>query len=159
MKSNSAQQLQAQAASPQFVNNREFRLALFGDHPYARTGVTPESLTSIDRDAIVEFHRTYYRPNNAYLLVVGDSPPTPYLPPPNAPLAVGNAAPSGEGGHGAARHQGAEAGVRAASQQRAIDDLGRQLHRRAQRSPVLHARTDQPDFRRGLRFAAGQEHP
>ena len=75
MKTNSAQQLQAQAASPQFVNNREFRLALFGDHPYARTGATPQSLPAIDRDSIVDFHRTYYRPNNAYLLVVGDVAP------------------------------------------------------------------------------------
>ncbi len=75
LKANTAQQLQAQAASPQAVNNRLFRQALFGEHPYARIGVTPETLPAIDRDAIVEYHRTYYRPNNAFLVVVGDVVP------------------------------------------------------------------------------------
>jgi zinc protease len=72
MKANTAQQLQAQAASPQYVNNKMFRLTLFGDHPYARIGVTPETLPAIDRASIVSYHQTYYRPNNAFLIVVGD---------------------------------------------------------------------------------------
>jgi zinc protease len=46
---NTAQQLQAQLASPQYVANKTFRQALFGEHPYARIGVTPESLPAIDR--------------------------------------------------------------------------------------------------------------
>jgi hypothetical protein len=41
-----------QKASPQFVANREFRKALFGDHPYARTSETEASLQAIDRAAI-----------------------------------------------------------------------------------------------------------
>ena len=72
LKSTTAQRLQAQAASPQFVNNKLFRQTLFGDHPYARTGVTRESLPNIDRTAITTYHQTYYRPNNAFLIVVGD---------------------------------------------------------------------------------------
>src|SRR5262245_14454062 len=72
LKSTTAQRLQAQPASPQFVNNKLFRHTLFGDHPYARTGVTPESLPNIDRNAITTYHQTYYRPNNAFLIVVGD---------------------------------------------------------------------------------------
>ena len=75
MKATTAQRLQAQAASPQFVNNRLFRQTLFGDHPYARTGVTAESLPKIDRAAINTYHQTYYRPNNAFLVVVGDVAP------------------------------------------------------------------------------------
>lgn len=75
IKANTAQQLQAQMASPQFVNNKVFRQALFGTHPYARTGVTPETLPAIDRNAIVEYHKTYYRPNHAFLVVVGDAAP------------------------------------------------------------------------------------
>ena len=75
MKATTAQRLQAQAASPQFVNNKLFRLTLFGDHPYARTGVTTESLPKIDRNAITTYHQTYYRPNNAFLVVVGDVAP------------------------------------------------------------------------------------
>ena len=58
-------------ASPQFLSNRMFRKALFGDHPYARTSATEASLHEIDRAKIERFHRTYYRPNNAFLLVVG----------------------------------------------------------------------------------------
>lgn len=72
MKSRTAQQLQAQTASPQFVNNKLFRQTLFGNHPYARIGVTPETLPAIDRQSIVNFQQAYYRPNNATLIVVGD---------------------------------------------------------------------------------------
>jgi zinc protease len=72
MKARTAQQLQAQAASPQYVNNKLFRQTLFGDHPYARVGVTPETLPAIDRQSIVGFQQAYYRPNNATLIVVGD---------------------------------------------------------------------------------------
>jgi predicted Zn-dependent peptidase len=72
MKARSAQQLQAQAASPQYVSNKTFRQTLFGNHPYSRIGVTPETLPAIDRQSIVNFQQTYYRPNNATLIVVGD---------------------------------------------------------------------------------------
>lgn len=75
LKANTAQQLQAQMASPQFVSNKVFRQSLFGEHPYARTGPTLESLPAIDRAAIVGFHATYYRPNHAFLVVVGDVAP------------------------------------------------------------------------------------
>ena len=75
LKTNTAQQLQAQLASPQFVSNKVFRQSLFGDHPYSRTGATPESLPNIDRAAITSFHTTYYRPNNAFLVVVADASP------------------------------------------------------------------------------------
>lgn len=75
LKANTAQQLQAQMASPQFVSNKVFRQSLFGEHPYARTGPTLESLPSIDRASIASYHSTYYRPNNAFLVVVGDVAP------------------------------------------------------------------------------------
>ncbi|HJU42436.1 MAG TPA: pitrilysin family protein [Vicinamibacterales bacterium] len=72
IKARTAQQLQAQTASPQYVNNKLFRQTLFGGHPYARIGVTPETLPAIDRQSIANYHETYYRPNNAVLIVVGD---------------------------------------------------------------------------------------
>ena len=75
LKSNTAQQLQAQLASPGQVNNKLFRQTLFGSHPYARIGPTPETLPAIDRNAIVEYHKTYYRPTNAFLVVTGDVAP------------------------------------------------------------------------------------
>lgn len=66
------QRQMAQLASPQFVANRQFRQSLFGSHPYARVSPTPESLKAIDRAAIVAYHRTHYRPNNAVLVLTGD---------------------------------------------------------------------------------------
>src|SRR5206468_3360957 len=48
-----------------------FRRALFGDHPYARTSETETTLRALDRGKLEAFHRTHYRPNNAFLLVVG----------------------------------------------------------------------------------------
>lgn len=75
LKARSAQQLQAQAASPQYANNKMFRQTLFGSHPYARIGVTPETLPAIDRASIVAYQQAYYRPNNAFLIVVGDVAP------------------------------------------------------------------------------------
>jgi len=75
IKANTTQQLQAQLASPQYVANKLFRQTLFGSHPYARIGVTPETLPAIDRDSLVEYHATWYRPNHAFLVVVGDAAP------------------------------------------------------------------------------------
>jgi predicted Zn-dependent peptidase len=65
------QNVQRQKASPQFLANQQFRRALFGEHPYARTGETESTLQAMDRPKIEAFHRSHYRPNNAFLLVVG----------------------------------------------------------------------------------------
>jgi zinc protease len=65
------QNVAQQKASPQFLSNRQFRRALFGEHPYARTSETEASLKAIDRAKVEAFHRGHYRPNNALLLVVG----------------------------------------------------------------------------------------
>jgi zinc protease len=75
LKANTAQALQAQLASPQAVGNRVYRQALFGSHPYARVGATPDTVGKIDRASIVEYHKTYYRPNNAFIVVTGDVTP------------------------------------------------------------------------------------
>jgi predicted Zn-dependent peptidase len=58
-------------SSPQFLANREFRRALFGTHPYARTSETEATIQAIDRDTLVAFHRDHYRPNNAFIIIVG----------------------------------------------------------------------------------------
>jgi zinc protease len=75
LKANTAQGLQAQLASPQYLANRSFRQTLFGPHPYARTGATLASVKNIDRASIAEYHKTYYRPNNAFVVVTGDVTP------------------------------------------------------------------------------------
>jgi zinc protease len=71
LKQQHLQQAQQQKASPQFLANRTFRSALFGSHPYARTAETEASLNGMDRAKLVAFHNDHYRPNNAFLLIVG----------------------------------------------------------------------------------------
>ena len=75
LKANTTQGLKAQLASPQVVANRVYRATLFGPHPYARTGATLDTVGAIDRASIVEYHKIYYRPNNAFLIVTGDAEP------------------------------------------------------------------------------------
>jgi zinc protease len=75
LKANTTQGLQAQLASPQMVANRVYRQTLFGPHPYARVGATLDTVGNIDRASIVEYHKTHYRPNNAFLIVTGDVAP------------------------------------------------------------------------------------
>jgi zinc protease len=49
---------------------------IFGDAPYGHNlGGTPQSLARITRDDIVSFHRDYYRPDNAILIMGGDITP------------------------------------------------------------------------------------
>lgn len=71
LKQQHMQQASQQKASPQFLANRTFRRELFGGHPYARTSETEASLQGMDRAKLVAFHRDHYRPNNAFLLIVG----------------------------------------------------------------------------------------
>lgn len=59
------------------IADRAYAFALYGDqHPYGRPlAGTEASIASISRDDLVQFYSTYYRPNNATLLVVGDVRP------------------------------------------------------------------------------------
>ena len=45
-----------------------------GLHPYGEV-MTEETLENISRQDLVEYHKTYFRPNAAYLIVVGDITP------------------------------------------------------------------------------------
>jgi zinc protease len=48
----------------------------FGAHPYKRPGIgSIEDLDAATLDNVVKFHATYYRPDNATLIVVGDFDP------------------------------------------------------------------------------------
>ena len=69
------QGLSQEKSSPQAVSNVEFRRALFGPHPYSRVTQTSASINAIDREHLQAFARDHYRPNNAFLLVVGDVEP------------------------------------------------------------------------------------
>ena len=51
----------------------EFGKLLYGDHPYGRLGSgDTTSIPLIRREDIVAFHSTYFRPNNCYVVAVGD---------------------------------------------------------------------------------------
>ena len=71
LKQQHLQGVQQQKASPQAMANRTFRQMLFGEHPYARTSETESSLKLLDRQKVAAFHTAHYRPNNAFVLVVG----------------------------------------------------------------------------------------
>ena len=71
LKQQHLQTVSQQKGSPQFLANRTFRAALFGPHPYARTSETEASLKAMDRAKLAAFHADHYRPNNAFLLIVG----------------------------------------------------------------------------------------
>ena len=79
MKQQHLQLVEQNKSSPQFVSNQTFRRALFGNHPYARTSESEASVKAIDRAKVEAFHRTHYRPNNAFVLVVGAVEPEPTI--------------------------------------------------------------------------------
>jgi zinc protease len=61
---------------PMVVASRAFAKNLYGSFPYGHPVVgTPQGLSAITRKDLVDFHRTYYRPNNAVLSLVGDLTP------------------------------------------------------------------------------------
>lgn len=57
--------------SPRGVLNREFNKLLYGDHPLAREE-TETSIKGLTREDLLDFHETYFAPNNLILCVAGD---------------------------------------------------------------------------------------
>jgi len=69
-------QLKSDEDEPGVVAERAFRKTLYGIFPYWHPVIgTPEGLSAITREDLQGFHRTYYRPNNAILALVGDLTP------------------------------------------------------------------------------------
>jgi zinc protease len=65
--------LASEEDEPMVVASRAFVKELYGAFPYGHPTVgTARGLSAITRQDLVEFHRQYYRPNNAVLSVVGD---------------------------------------------------------------------------------------
>jgi predicted Zn-dependent peptidase len=65
------------ADRPREIADRAYASLVFGgEHPYGRPLVgTARTVRAITRAEVQRFHRTYYRPNNATLIVVGDVTP------------------------------------------------------------------------------------
>jgi zinc protease len=53
------------------VGNVSTRLVYGDDHPYGEV-TTPETVENITRELLVDYHNTYFRPNAAYMIIVGD---------------------------------------------------------------------------------------
>lgn len=65
--------IQADQDDPGAVAEKTFAPLVFGAHPYGRPVEGVDATVSIlTREETVAFHRTYYRPNNAVLVLVGD---------------------------------------------------------------------------------------
>ncbi len=65
--------LKSEEDDPMVLARRTFAKDLYGDFPYGHPVLgTPRGLAAITPQDLAQFHRTYYRPNNAVLSVVGD---------------------------------------------------------------------------------------
>lgn len=65
--------LKVSAEDPDATADRVIERLVYGFHPYGMPGGgTAESLARITRQDLVDFHKTYYVPNNALIAVVGD---------------------------------------------------------------------------------------
>ena len=65
-------QVQFQRSIPQFLAAEQFQKAIYGSHPGALIIPPADSLKKLSSKDLAQFHSTYYRPNNAFLAVVGD---------------------------------------------------------------------------------------
>jgi zinc protease len=66
---------------PNTLCDRGFDQMLFGNNPYGHpTEGTEASVKSLTRDDIVNFYTTYFRPNNAFIVVAGDVKPDQIVP-------------------------------------------------------------------------------
>lgn len=71
--------LQTVKRNPEEVMGRLKLTIGYAPHPYANFG-TEEDVEKTTREALVQFHRTYFIPNNASLAIVGDVTPKEILP-------------------------------------------------------------------------------
>jgi zinc protease len=71
-KQNTKESLKQQRAQPSFLASEMVARVMFGEHPYAVTAPTPESIDATTRKRLVEFHRSKFVANNAVFVVAGD---------------------------------------------------------------------------------------
>ena len=64
--------LEQDEVNPSTLANHQFGRVAYGEHPYGNY-TTRETVENLSRDDVVEFYETFYKPNNALLVVVGDT--------------------------------------------------------------------------------------
>lgn len=65
------EQLRRQNDSPAAISRRLLMAALYPDH-YLGYTPTPETLAAVTRQDLIDFHHTYFAPNNLWIAVSGD---------------------------------------------------------------------------------------
>ncbi|HYJ17280.1 MAG TPA: pitrilysin family protein, partial [Candidatus Limnocylindria bacterium] len=65
-------QLREQRSNANFLLGERFNRAVYGEHPAANVSVTAESLDRITQDALRQWHRERYAPQNSILGIAGD---------------------------------------------------------------------------------------
>jgi predicted Zn-dependent peptidase len=66
--------LEQSEVEPDTLANRQFGRVAYGNHPYGYY-MNPDGISSIDRNDVVNYYETYFKPNNTLLVVVGDVTP------------------------------------------------------------------------------------
>ena len=61
-----------QRTQPAFLAAERFSKVIFGDHPAGRVSATPETIDTITREAMIEFHKTRFVPDHALIAFAGD---------------------------------------------------------------------------------------
>lgn len=64
--------LEQSEVNPDTLANRQFGRLAYGGHPYGYY-TSIETVENLTLDAVIEFYETYYKPNNALLVAVGDT--------------------------------------------------------------------------------------
>lgn len=70
-KANALQGLKAAEAQPGFRAERAMLSAVYGDHPYARTQATEESINAVTREKLQQAYKLRVRPDQALLVITG----------------------------------------------------------------------------------------
>jgi zinc protease len=66
------QGIRSMREQPFSVANAQLRSAMFQDHPYAMSSLgTEETAAQLSREDLLEYHRTFFRPDNLIVCVVG----------------------------------------------------------------------------------------
>ena len=65
-------QLREQRSNANFLLGERFNRAVYGEHPAAKVSVTAESLDRLTQDALRQWHRERYAPQNSILGIAGD---------------------------------------------------------------------------------------
>jgi predicted Zn-dependent peptidase len=66
------QGIRSMQEQPFAVANAQLRQILYGSHPYAMSSLgTEETMTRLEREALQQYHRAYFRPENMVISIVG----------------------------------------------------------------------------------------